>query len=76
MAHDGEDSRTRAEKLISKAQRTTEVATAQIEAERTAVRAKSARLKALRLAHEAANAEAEAARPPAAEKAARSLSAC
>jgi hypothetical protein len=53
MAGDPKDVRTRAEARFSKAQRTTEDATAYVAAELHATRKKTARLKEARLAQEA-----------------------
>ena len=63
MAREGSGSRKQAEDRFAKARRTTVVAQQQIEAERKAVRAKTARLKAERLAKEAAEAASAAEKP-------------
>jgi hypothetical protein len=65
MAKDARSGRSQAEERFDRARRTTEEARAIIDVERDAMRKKTARLRKLRLAHEAEVKAASAENPPA-----------
>ena len=68
MTADPKDARSRAEERFDKAQKTTNEARAQIDSDLQAVRKKTSRLRALRLAKDAAEQKTEIDKKPAARK--------